>query len=139
MGASGNANLIMSSSQVTGNTTQTAGGDDATGGGLLVNGNATLHNVTITGNVAAGDGGGIFADSNALTIDQTSIISNNTAGGNGGGLWFSSVSGEPASLSEVTMTGQLRGQRRRRLYRQLATGGVHDALRPPGEQYSDAI
>ncbi|MGA7238599.1 MAG: CSLREA domain-containing protein [Bryobacteraceae bacterium] len=103
--ASGNANLTMSSTQVTGNTTTAAGGDDAIGGGLLVNGNATLHRVTITGNTAGGDGGGIYADSNSLTIDQTSIISNNTAGGNGGGLWFSSVSGEPASLSEVTMMG----------------------------------
>ncbi len=105
VGASNNANLIMSSSQVTGNSTQTAGGNDAIGGGLLINGNATLHNVTITGNTAGGDGGGIYADSNSLTIDQTSIVSNNTASGNGGGLWFSSVSGEPASLSEVTMLG----------------------------------
>ena len=66
-----------------------------------------IHNVTVSGNHSAGDGGGIWDVSN-LSIDNTggpTVISGNTAGGNGGGIHYHAVSPDVMTLSKVTITG----------------------------------
>jgi predicted outer membrane repeat protein len=62
-------------------------GNAAAGGGILLQGSLTLLRSTVTGNVAAGEGGGILVDDNGsgvLTLDQGSVVAGNTASGGGG-------------------------------------------------------
>ena len=69
------------------------GGDYGKGGGLFdtyssgATGSPTLNNVTITGNSAASDGGGIYNYYFGTPSLTDVTISYNTAGNNGGGLW----------------------------------------------------
>ena len=91
------------------------------GGGLFVFGgsgayNYQLHGVTITGNSAASDGGGIYSTA-PLTIDQGSAINNNTSGRFGGGIRLSHSSGT-STISKVTFTGNT-----------AAAGGAGGAIR----------
>ncbi|MGB0563200.1 MAG: DUF4347 domain-containing protein [Spirulinaceae cyanobacterium] len=77
------ATITLEGSTVTGNTA-------GTGGGIYSqNGNVTLINSTISGNVATGRGGGIHAPGGTIT---NSTITNNTAAsaggvGDGGGIY----------------------------------------------------
>jgi trimeric autotransporter adhesin len=105
--------LTMSSTQVTGNKANSASNTTPAGGGLFifqsgaVNGvlnSVTLHGVTISNNLAGGEGGGIYSLA-GLTIDQGSIISGNTSDLNGGGIWFNNGSAQSLTLSEVNITG----------------------------------
>ncbi|MEM9539142.1 MAG: DUF4347 domain-containing protein [Cyanobacteria bacterium P01_E01_bin.42] len=86
---SNGATLTVENSTVTGNTA-------GTGGGIYSqNGDVTLINSTISGNVATGNGGGIHAPGGTIT---NSTITNNTAAsaggfGDGGGIY------SPASLT----------------------------------------
>lgn len=78
------------------------------GGGLFIFGGAgaynyQLHGVTITGNSAASDGGGIYSTA-PLTIDQGSVISNNTSGRAGGGIWLNHAN-RTSTITGVTITG----------------------------------
>jgi len=88
--ASGPANLSLSNSSVTGNTTGTSGG------GIEANcGNITLLKSSVSGNYAHKSGGGIYAtnhDTNGLCVStislNTSKITGNSAGiGQGGGVY----------------------------------------------------
>jgi RTX calcium-binding nonapeptide repeat (4 copies) len=73
------------------------------GGGIQTYGEVdlTLSKVTIAGNSADGNGGGIgvipAGESNNLTI-ESSTISGNQAGGLGGGVFFQRSYGQPAEL-----------------------------------------
>ncbi|WP_404307819.1 DUF4347 domain-containing protein [Neorhodopirellula lusitana] len=74
---------------------------DGEGGGLFHGGTSILNRVTISGN-EAGDGAGIFGDTNAsgmLTLINTTI-SGNTADDEGGGLCL----GSDATISYSTIT-----------------------------------
>jgi len=70
-----NGNLILSNSTVSGNTASGFGG-----AGINNRGTATLLNVTITGNAALAEGGGIYNDElifpRALTLKNTIIADN---------------------------------------------------------------
>lgn len=81
--------LTLSNSTVISNT---AGEETGGGGGIyLWTGNATLRNVTISGNQTKGGGGGILnmlatANLNNVTVIHNTADSDND-GGDGGGLW----------------------------------------------------
>lgn len=84
------ADALIERSTIANNTATT--GD---GGGVYADGSAPdalrVNLSTISGNEAAGHGGGIFAESVDLTIDASTIVGN-TAGGSGGGILQSGTS-----------------------------------------------
>jgi len=97
-----------SGAQQSGHQTTGAGGQ---GGGIFLihpSNNTTrsaVHGSTISGNTAAGHGGGI-STGQGLLIDNAGaamVISGNQ-GDQGGGLW-SSLNNETTTLSKVTITG----------------------------------
>ena len=106
--------LIMSNSQVLTNHTHTGGPGPtkATGGGMFLQGQHTqpqshFSNVTISGNTAAGIGGGINSIA-TLLIDAGSLISNNTAGANtanAGGGGIANNSSDGLTLTKVAVIG----------------------------------
>jgi hypothetical protein len=71
------------------------------GGGVALAGllsSTVISNVSIRGNQARNDGGGLWMSQVNVTLTGSSLVSNNNASlGNGGGLW--------ASQSNVTLTG----------------------------------
>lgn len=77
-------------------------GHEATGGGGIYHrgGTLTLVEVTISGNVTNGDGGGIGVASGGSLVVTNSTISGNRADGGGGGIAFS---GEAGALNNVTI------------------------------------
>jgi hypothetical protein len=75
--------LVVSQSSVLSNTV------DDSGGGIAVSGPITLTGVTIQGNIAAADGGGLFNDDDTATLTNVTI-SGNAAAGNGGGVFNNS-------------------------------------------------
>jgi len=127
---SNDVHMLMTNTKVLNNkATQVIGGQKGQGGGIMIffpNGNftgttkTTIHSSTITGNKAAGFGGGIQSQSDIL-IDQGTVISNNVAGTDGtnpvaaqdgGGLYLNTfATGCPAactfqsSISHATITG----------------------------------
>jgi trimeric autotransporter adhesin len=110
--------LTMTNSQVINNlATQVNGPDPGTGGGMTTTSNVsgsptvTIHASTISGNQAAGQGGGIKIGTNIL-IDQGTLISGNSAGSanltnekDGGGIFADLVTGDSATLTKVTISG----------------------------------
>lgn len=60
------------------------------GGGLFgrSNASATLQNLTIENNFAAGDGGGVYTENSGITVDST-VFNNNSSGASGGGIFAS--------------------------------------------------
>jgi len=72
----------------------TISGNHATsdGGGLWMDGfsfAATIRDSTISGNTADGEGGGVYnEDTGGSLLFQRTVISNNQAGGSGGGVYF---------------------------------------------------
>jgi uncharacterized repeat protein (TIGR01451 family) len=107
--------LVMSSSFVTGNKANPGSGTlNPFGGGILIYGNnattpnttVSLHGVSITGNTASGEGGGIMGLQNpGLIIDTESTVSNNSAGGDGGGIYYAANDAVSFMLMNVTITG----------------------------------
>ncbi len=76
------------------------------GAGLDIDGNATLNKVTINNNAATVDGGGInlgVAQASSLLSMVNVTISGNSAGRNGGGLYV--VAGSSATVTNVTLSG----------------------------------
>jgi hypothetical protein len=65
----------------------------------------TLTNADVSGNVASGDGGGIW-NGGILSCDVITVA-NNTAGGNGGGLFNAGL----AVITDGTFTGNTAGRR----------------------------
>jgi CSLREA domain-containing protein len=87
--------------------TLTAGSSDTNGGAIVTSAPLTLTNVTITGNTAAGDGGGI-AISEAYNVDiaiENSTISGNTAAGDGGGIAISEAYNVDIAIENSTISG----------------------------------
>jgi hypothetical protein len=61
----------------------------ANGGGIFTNnlsGDVSLKNTTVSGNVAAQDGGGILNDASEIVLDNSRVV-DNQAGRNGGGIF----------------------------------------------------
>jgi uncharacterized repeat protein (TIGR01451 family) len=113
--------MTLSNSQILNNAaTQLNGAGRGTSGGLFIFGagpgepQIQIHNTTISGNSAAGEGGGINS-TRVLLIDGTlanpTVISGNAAGANGGGtqvgggLYLDQASPDTATLTKVTITG----------------------------------
>lgn len=70
-------------------TASTLAGNVATefGGGLYATEDTTLENVTISGNEADSNGGGIFVGLTTVTVTNSTIVTNTAAGaGSGGGI-----------------------------------------------------
>ena len=88
---------------------QTGSGGANRGAGILNEGNLTLENVTVDGNVANTDAGGIasFGD---LTL-RNSTISNNSAQGTGGGIAINAgtLNIENSTISGNSATGDASG------------------------------
>jgi CSLREA domain-containing protein/uncharacterized repeat protein (TIGR01451 family) len=121
------AQMSMSNSQVINNlSTNTDGTTTAgRGGGIAIIFNdvppskqTVIHASTISGNQAAGKGGGIYDEAN-LVIDQNSFITNNSAGTanvtnlkDGGGIWMNVLATgcpgactDSVTLTKVTISG----------------------------------
>ena len=106
------SHIVMSNVQVLTNHTHAGGGTNPTGGGLFFSGQHTqpqshISGGAITGNTAAGIGGGMH-NLATLLIDGGTVISNNTAGTNaqnagGGGIDNDSFDG--LSISKVLFSG----------------------------------
>jgi CSLREA domain-containing protein/uncharacterized repeat protein (TIGR01451 family) len=98
--------LTMTNSQVLNNQVPQTIGAKGQGGGINLRAfsHSNIHSSTISGNQAAGDGGGIWSNQ-GLTIDQGTVISLNSSGGNGGGLWSDNQDIDITSLSKITITG----------------------------------
>jgi CSLREA domain-containing protein len=78
-----------------------SGGDVAgSGGGVFIAEAATLDRVVITANAASADGGGVFHQSDDITIVR-STLNGNVAGDEGGGL---RQNGGSASISDSTFS-----------------------------------
>jgi CSLREA domain-containing protein/fimbrial isopeptide formation D2 family protein/uncharacterized repeat protein (TIGR01451 family) len=107
--------IVMSNVQVLTNHTHTAGTVTPTGGGLFFSGQHTqpqshISGGSISGNTAAGMGGGINNEA-TLLIDGGTVISNNTSGNEGASANFAGGGGivnqasDGMTLSKVTITG----------------------------------
>ncbi|HET9837491.1 MAG TPA: hypothetical protein VFR84_04590 [Candidatus Angelobacter sp.] len=104
--------IVMSNVQVLTNHTHLGGGTNPTGGGLFFSGQHTqpqshISGGSISGNTAAGTGGGMNNQA-TLLIDGGTVISNNTAGTNGnnaGGGGIQNNSADGLTLSKVTISG----------------------------------
>ena len=91
--------VAVSSSRITGNTS------DGRGAGILAAGPLEVDGSTLSENVAGGDGGGIFLSSKYAPLDITgSTISLNSAD-RGGGLVIRSLAGLVAREVDRTITG----------------------------------
>lgn len=90
-------------------TGNTAAGD---GGGLWADGfnmNLTIQNSTITGNTSGDDGGGIYIeDTGGLLLIDNTVISGNTAAGAGGGVYFYDPD-DDVTVQNSTISGNTAG------------------------------
>jgi uncharacterized repeat protein (TIGR01451 family) len=107
-----NVQVLNNKTPGTNNTNQAG-----SGGGITITSNSSgsrqtiIHRSTISGNQAAGEGGGIKDLAN-LQIDQGTIISNNSAGSanvvnktDGGGIFENVASIDSVILNKVAITG----------------------------------
>jgi hypothetical protein len=105
-GGVGNALIAINGSQILNNRATQALNGGGQGGGIFLgnNGHSNIHGTTISGNQAAGHGGGVFTLA-ALQIDNAGGAMNisNNQGDQGGGLWSSASASQ--NLVKVTMTG----------------------------------
>jgi uncharacterized repeat protein (TIGR01451 family) len=111
-GIDARSKIIMTNVQVLNNHTHTNAGTNASGGGLFFQGQHTqpqshISGGSISGNTAAGIGGGLHNIA-TLLIDGGTVISNNTAGTdaqNAGGGGIDSDTQDGLSLSKVAVIG----------------------------------
>jgi predicted outer membrane repeat protein len=82
------------------------GGNASIGAGIVdFDENLTLDQVTVTGNSASGDGGGLWADGFNMTLTiRDSTISGNTSGDDGGGIYVEDT-GAPLLIQRTVITG----------------------------------
>jgi CSLREA domain-containing protein/uncharacterized repeat protein (TIGR01451 family) len=101
--------VVLNSSQVAGNQAKAGDGSYPVGGAFEVYGTLDLHNTTVSGNTAAGPGGAIWFGSGGsiggLTFDNATALLNNTSSDVGGAVYFAGASGNSATLSTLTITG----------------------------------
>jgi parallel beta-helix repeat protein len=82
------------------------GGNAPIGAGVVnFDENLVLDAVTITGNTATGDGGGLWADGFSMNLTiRSSTISGNTAGSDGGGIYIEDTGG-PLLIQNTVISG----------------------------------
>lgn len=82
------------------------GGSAGVGAGIADFGeNLVLEGVTITGNAAAGDGGGLWANGSAMSLTlRDSNVTGNTAGSDGGGIYIEDLGG-PLLIQNTVISG----------------------------------
>lgn len=82
------------------------GGNASIGAGVIdFDENLVLDQVTITGNTAAGDGGGLWADGFNMNLTiRDSTFSGNTSGDDGGGIYIEDTGG-PLLIERTVITG----------------------------------
>ncbi|HSK79756.1 MAG TPA: IPTL-CTERM sorting domain-containing protein [Thermoanaerobaculia bacterium] len=82
------------------------GGSAGVGGGIVdFNENLVLDEVTITGNEASADGGGLWVDGSIMSLTiRNSNISGNTAGDGGGGIYVGNPGG-PVLIRNTVISG----------------------------------
>lgn len=115
-GTFGPAQFVLNNSKIINNNATQTSPATGSGGGIFAFGpgpstSDAIHGGSISGNNAAGDGGGIDTTA-GLVVDSETVISNNRAGtggggangGNGAGVWFD-ASGENLNITKVTITG----------------------------------
>ncbi len=95
--------LSMMNCTVTGNTAQSSGSGSGSGGGIYIDGTAslTMTGGTVTGNEAQsnGNGGGIYiGGTGSFTMTSGTVNNNKTAHGDGGGIYINGT-------ASLTMTG----------------------------------
>ncbi|HEX9160072.1 MAG TPA: CSLREA domain-containing protein, partial [Thermoanaerobaculia bacterium] len=100
--------VTLSNSTISTNHADQVAATSGQGGGIFLFGpdgatQSACHACTISGNTAAGDGGGILSGQ-SLTIDQLSSITGNTSGNNGGGLWLNHP-GVTTTITKSTIAG----------------------------------
>lgn len=83
-----------------------SGGSANIGAGIVdFDENLTLDGVTVTGNAAAGDGGGLWADGFNMTLTiRDSTFSGNTSGDDGGGIYIEDTGG-PLLIQRTVISG----------------------------------
>ncbi len=90
-----------------------------------IEGALTITNTSISGNTAAVEGGGFYADYVLGAINITgATINNNTAGSGGGGAYFDEAHGG-VTISNSTISGNSSRQQRWRPLRRLLLRGLH--------------
>lgn len=92
----GNATATISGLTITGGL---APASDVSGGGIENQGNLTLANCIVTGNLSVGDGAGIF-NGGFLTISNSTISANSAFGSGGGIINFGTL-----ALTSSTVSG----------------------------------
>jgi Vibrio cholerae sialidase, lectin insertion len=96
-----NANVVLNSLTLTGGHLSSASGFAEDGGCIFVSeGTLVLNDCTVSGNFAAGDGGGIWSDA-ILTVNRCTV-SDNSSSGDAGGI---ENSGGTFSLNDSTLFG----------------------------------
>ena len=90
-----NSFLTISGSTFSNNTARN-------GGALFNNGNATINSSTLSGNINAVKGAGIYNDITGVLTITDSTISNNSSTGNGGGIFNQ---GSSLNISKSTISG----------------------------------
>jgi CSLREA domain-containing protein len=92
-------NLVVTSSSISNNTSNTS-----TGGGIWSSGPTVIANSSISNNSAQVNGGGIFGSNNLSVTGST--ISNNLARGNGGGIQgYNNINVSGSTISGNTANG----------------------------------
>ena len=89
---------INSGTTVTLSNLVITGGSADNGAGIRSYGTLRLDSVTLAGNVASGDGGGLWSSVNTTLVNT--VIIGNSATGSGGGIW----TGGSASTGKMVMT-----------------------------------
>jgi CSLREA domain-containing protein len=105
------ANLNLTNSTVSGNSTETSSSTDGFGGGLSIEGGtSTLTHVTIVNNISLSGGSGIFrfGTSGAVNI-RNSILANNSLGSDFNGTFTSQGYNLIESTTGTTITGTTTG------------------------------
>ena len=98
-----NTSLTITNATISGNQTKSSGKN---GGGVFTNCRAvTINGASITDNICTSAGGGVYAYSyTSLTITD-SDISRNNASGNGGGVWFDADNDTNRAKQVLTIKG----------------------------------
>ncbi len=104
--------MVMTNSQVTNNQTLSNAGTNATGGGMFLSGEHTqpqsrISGSLISGNTAAGLGGGMNTGA-TLLIDTGTVISSNSAGSDANGFGGGGIQNDASdglTLNHITISG----------------------------------
>jgi len=111
--------------------TLTGGDPSGNGGAIRSFQNLTVRNSLITDNAAGNSGGGIYAVSDSLTIQSSTISGNRTnenlgSSGGGGGISFY---GKDLRINSSTISGNIAGYSGGRyLYTTAQGGGIHATI-----------